>query len=86
MRGFSRVHGVHKKRWRTRATLTLHTDRGEDITAAMVYRYDRRLHRFEWQVDDAVDEEGHPVALTTAEHHQLCRRAEAGEDETGVEP
>ncbi len=68
------------------ATLTLRRPRN-DITVALAKKQGHRpAAQPDWRVLDAVDEKGHPVALTTQEHYQLCRRAEAGEDETGVKP
>lgn len=57
-------------------TLTVSRESGPDITARLVWLDD-------WNILEALDDWGHPVALTPEEVKNLVARAEAGEDETG---
>lgn len=58
--------------------VTLTHERGDQFITVLL-----RQGGGQWNVVEAVDEEGNPALLTPKEKVDLCLRAERGEDETG---
>ena len=72
------VGTIHNCGAMDKTTLTVSREGGPDITCVLYLDKQGR-----WDVWEALDEWGRPVALTLEEINGLIARAEAGEDETG---